>query len=307
MLLDIAVPGYVGNAGPVGNIATMSNKGLELELGYANNFKKVNFEFRGNVSYIVNEVTDLGPDKEFLPGQTFSPQGLEITRTAVGFPIGFLYGYTTDGIFQNQAEINAYTNADGSPIQPDAAPGDFKFVDTNGNGEIDPDDRGMIGDPTPTWTYGFNTAVSWKGFDIVMFGQGVAGNQLFKATRRFDLQMANMTADALDRWTGEGTSDTYPHLVMNDPNKNFSRSSDFYVESGAFFRIKTLQLGYTLPRSVNGRIGANKIRFYVSGNNLLTLTQYSGFDPEIGGGSFGVDRGIYPQARFFLVGINASF
>jgi hypothetical protein len=119
--------------------------------------------------------------------------------------------------------------------------------------------------------------------------------------------MANMTADALDRWTGEGTSDTYPHLVMNDPNKNFSRSSDFYVESGAFFRIKTLQLGYTLPRSVNGRIGANKIRFYVSGNNLLTLTQYSGFDPEIGGGSFGVDRGIYPQARFFLVGINASF
>jgi TonB-linked SusC/RagA family outer membrane protein len=307
MLLDIAVPGYVGNAGPVGNIATMSNKGLELELGYNNNFQKVDFEIKGNISYIVNEVTDLGPDKEFLPGQTFSPQGLEITRTTVGLPIGYLYGYQTDGIFQNQAEINAYTNADGSLIQPDAQPGDFKFVDANGNGEIDPDDRGQIGDPTPNWTFGFNTAVAWKGFDIVMFGQGVAGNQLFKATRRFDLQMANMTADAIDRWTGEGSTNTYPRLVMNDPNKNFSRSSDFYVEDGSFFRIKTLQLGYTLPRAVNTRIGASRIRFYVSGNNLLTLTKYSGFDPEIGGGSFGVDRGIYPQARFFMGGINATF
>ena len=307
MLLGIEVPSYVGNAGPVGNIATMENRGVELELGYGKNFGGLGIDFNGNISYVENEVTDLGPDKDFLVGQRFSPQGLEITRTSVGLPIGYFYGYQTDGIFQNNAEVAAYTNADGNPIQADASPGDFRFVDVNGNGEIDPDDRDFIGDPTPNWTYGFNFNADWKGLDIRLFGQGVAGNDVFKATRRFDLQMANMTADALDRWTGEGTTNDHPRLVMNDPNKNFSRSSDFYVENGAFFRIKTLQIGYSLPRNVMDKIGFRKIRLYVSGNNLLTFTQYSGFDPEIGGGSFGVDRGIYPQPRFYLVGVNATF
>ncbi|MEM7368386.1 MAG: TonB-dependent receptor [Bacteroidota bacterium] len=307
MLLDIAVPGYVGNAGPVGNIATMENRGWELELGYGNTVSGFQFEFNGNLSYVQNTVTDLGPDKEFLPGQRFSPQGLEITRTTVGLPIGYFYGYKTDGIFQTAEEVATYTNADGNPLQPEAQAGDFRFVDVNENGEIDPEDRTFIGDPTPNWTYGFNASVGWKGFDLVVFGQGVAGNELFKATRRFDLQMANMTGDALDRWTGEGTSTTYPRLVMNDPNRNFSRSSDFYVENGAFFRIKTLQLGYSIPKGLKQAIGFSKIRFYISGNNLLTFTEYSGFDPEIGGGSYGVDRGIYPQARFYLLGINATF
>jgi len=307
MLLDIAVPGYVGNAGPVGNIASMRNRGWELELGYAKVFGELSLDFSGNFSYVANEVTDLGPDKEFLVGQTFSPQGLQITRTSVGLPIGYFYGYQTDGIFQNAEEVAAYTNSEGLALQPDAQPGDFRFVDTNGNGEIDPEDRGFIGDPTPNWTYGFNASAAWKGFDIVVFGQGVAGNDIFKATRRFDLQMANMTADALDRWTGEGSTNAYPRLVMNDPNRNFSRSSDFYVENGGFFRIKTLQLGYNLPYSLLEKVGFRKFRVYVSGNNLLTITQYTGFDPEIGGGSFGVDRGIYPQARFYLVGVNMTF
>lgn len=308
MLLGIAVPGYVGNFGPDGNIATMVNEGWELELAYGKTFNSgLEVDFSANVSYVENEVTSLGPDKEFLPGQTFSPQGLEITRTTVGLPIGHLYGYQTDGIFQNAAEVEAYVNADGGLIQPEAAPGDFRFVDFNNNGEIDPDDRTIIGDPTPKWTFGTNVSLAWKGIDVMMFGQGVAGNDVFKATRRFDLQMANMTADALDRWTGEGTTNEYPRLVMNDPNQNFSRSSDFYVEDGSFFRIKTLQLGYTLPKSLIQNVGLQKLRLYVSGNNLVTFTGYSGFDPEVGGGSYGVDRGLYPQARFFLVGLNASF
>ena len=307
MLLEIAVPSYVGNAGPIGNIAAMENTGVELELGYGNNFGNLRLDLKGNISYVKNEVTDIGPDKEFLGGQTFSPQALEITRIVVGQPIGFFYGYQTDGIFQNAAEVAAYTNTDGTPIQPEASPGDLRFVDFNNNGEIDPDDRTVIGDPTPNWTYGFNLNAEWKGLDFVLFGQGVAGNDVFKATRRFDLQMANMTADALDRWTGEGTSNDYPRLVMNDPNKNFSRSSDFYVENGAFFRIKTAQIGYSLPKQAIDKIGFQKIRVYISGNNLLTFTQYSGFDPEIGGSSFGVDRGIYPQPRFYLMGINATF
>ena len=307
MLLDIQVPFYVGNDGPIGNIATLENRGVELELGYLKVFNKLEVDFSGNISYLENKITSLGLDKDFQPGQRFGPQGLEISRTTVGEPIGHFYGFETDGIFQNQAEVDAYVNADGGLIQPDASPGDIRFKDLNGNGILDEDDQTKIGDPTPTWTYGLNLALAYKGFDIMLFGQGVGGSDVFKATRRFDLQMANMTADALDRWTGEGTSDTYPRLVMNDPNRNFSRSSDFYVEKGDYFRIKTLQLGYTLPDRMTKKAGFKKVRFYASGNNLFTATQYSGFDPEIGGGSFGVDRGFYQQPRYFLFGINATF
>jgi TonB-dependent starch-binding outer membrane protein SusC len=305
MLLDIKVPSYIGNAGPVGNVAKLENKGVELELGYEKKVGKIVFNLVGNLSYIQNKITDLGPDKKYLGGQTFSPQNLEITRTTVGEPLGFFYGYKTQGIFQNQAEVDAYKGKDGTKIQPTAKAGDFRFADLNGDGIINADDRTKIGDPTPSLTYGFNFTVAYSGFDLILFGQGVSGNQVFKATRRFDLQMANMTADALGRWTGEGSSTTYPRLVMDDPNKNFSRSSDFYVESGAYFRIKTLQLGYSLPYV--SKAGFTKARIYVSANNLATFTKYSGFDPEIGGGSFGVDRGFYPQARSFLFGLSAAF
>lgn len=307
MLLDIAVPGYVGNNGPVGNIASMKNTGVELELGYTHQWGEFSFDLRGNMSYLNNEVTFLGQDKEFLPGQVFSPQSLEITRTAVGEPIGFFYGYQTSGIFQNQSEVDAYTNTSGEPLQPDAAPGDFRFVDINGDGVIDADDRTKIGDPTPDFIYGFTLTAKWRQFDVLIFGQGVQGNQIFNATRRFDLQMANMTGDALGRWTGEGSTNEFPRLVMNDPNRNFSRSSDFFVENGSFFRIRTFQIGYQLPSQVAERMYIAKARFYVAVNNMFTVTQYGGFDPEIGGGSFGVDRGIYPQPRSYMVGCNVTF
>jgi TonB-linked SusC/RagA family outer membrane protein len=313
MLLDIRVPSYIGNAGPVGNVAKLENRGVELELGYEKKVGKLIFNLVGNLSYIQNKITDLGPDKKFLAGQTFSPQNLEIQRTVVGEPLGIFYGYKTQGIFQNKAEVAAHKNKDGIVIQPDAKPGDFRFADLNGDGVINAEDRTKIGDPTPGLTYGFNFTMAYHGFDLILFGQGVSGNQIFKATRRFDLQMANMTADALGRWTGEGSSTTYPRLVMDDPNKNFSRSSDFYVEDGSFFRIKTLQLGYTLP--FVSKVGFTKMRIYVSANNLATFTKYSGIDPEIGGGtngvpnggSYGVDRGFYPQARSFLFGLSAAF
>ena len=308
MLLDIKVPSYIGNAGPVGNIAKLENSGVELELGYDRKIGQLAFNLVGNLSYVKNKVTDLGPDKKFLGGQTFSPQGLEITRTTVGEPIGFFFGYQTQGIFQNQSEVDAYKSKEGLKIQPNAKPGDFRFADLNGDGIINADDRTKIGDPTPNITYGFNFSVAYGGFDVVLFGQGVSGNQIFKATRRFDLQMANMTADALGRWTGENTSTSYPRLVMDDPNKNFSRSSNFYVESGAYFRVKTLQLGYSVPPlSILSKIGMTRFRVYVSANNLVTLTKYTGYDPEIGGGSFGVDRGFYPQARSFMAGLSAAF
>ena len=298
------LPAYIGNNAPTANVGTMNNKGIDLELGYDNSFGELNLSVKGNVSYVQNEVTIIGNDAGFVSGARWGTQGIEITRITEGLPIGYLYGYTADGIFQNQAEIDAHIGTDGQLLQPNAVPGDIRFSDVNNDGVLDENDRGMIGDPTPTWTYGFTVDVMYKGFDLVVFGQGVAGNDVFNATRRYDLPLSNMPATALGRWTGEGTSDFYPRLTYSDQNINLARSSTFYVENGAFFRIKTAQLGYTLPRELSSKAGIVKARVYVASNNLLTFTQYSGFDPEI---DSGVDRGIYPQARMYSVGLNVTF
>ncbi len=298
------LPGYIGNNAPTANVGTMENRGVDIEAGYTNDFNGFNLSIKGNVSYVENDVVLIGNESGFVRGAGWGPQGLEITRITEGLPIGYLFGYTTDGIFQNQAEIDAHTGADGQPLQPDAQPGDFRFVDVNGDGVFDENDRGFIGDPTPTWTYGFTVEAAYKGFDLVVFAQGVSGNSVYNATRRYDLPTANMDGRALGRWTGEGTSNTYPRLTYNDTNINFARSSTFYVEDGAFFRIKMAQLGYTLPRRISEYAGIGRARFYVASNNLLTITDYSGFDPEIGSG---IDRGIYPQARSYTVGVNITF
>ncbi len=307
MLLDIDVPWYVGNNGPVGNIADMENRGYEIELGYRRNIRGVAIHLNANASYLDNEVTFLGDDKDFLGGQVFGPQGVPITRTEPGRPVGFFYGFKTDGIFQNAEQVAAYVNDEGDLLLPSAAPGDIRFVDHNKDGVINNDDRTMIGDPTPDWTFGFTASATWRNFDLVIFGQGVYGNDVFQAIRRFDLPTANWTTAAIGRWTGEGTSNDFPRLILNDPNQNFSRSSDFYIQDGSYFRVKTLQLGYTIPKAITSKAGLHKLRVYVMSNNLVTFTRYTGFDPEIGGGSLGVDRGIYPQPRSYMAGLNIGF
>ena len=309
MLLQIAVPGYVGNNGPIGNIADLTNKGFELELGYNKKIGDFSFRVSANGSFIKNNVVYLGDDKEFLGGQTVTPQGLEVTRTKLGYSVGSFYGYRSDGLFQNQTEINNYKNSAGGLIQPSAKPGDIRFTDLNGDGKIDANDREIIGDPTPDFTYGFTLNAAYKGFDFVMLGTGVSGNQIFNATRRFDLNTANYQTSILDRWTGEGTSNKMPRVTLNDANENnnYSRVSSLFLEDGSFFRIKTLQVGYTLPTKLIQKAGLNKVRFYVMANNLVTFTKYTGFDPEIGGGSYGVDRGFYPQARTYFAGLNIGF
>jgi TonB-linked SusC/RagA family outer membrane protein len=298
------LPAYIGNNAPTANVGTMTNRGVDMELGYDNSFGDLNLSVKGNLSYVQNEVTVIGNESGFVSGSRWGPQGIEVTRITEGLPIGYLYGYTADGVFQNQAEIDAHTGTDGQLLQPDAVLGDLRFVDVNNDGVFDENDRGMIGDPTPTWTYGFTIDVTYKGFDFVVFGQGVWGNSIFNATRRYDLSNSNMNAAALGRWTGEGSSDVYPRLTYDDTNINFARSSSFYVENGSFFRIKTAQIGYTLPRDLTSRAGIAKARIYVASNNLLTITDYSGFDPEI---DSGVDRGSYPQARMYSVGVNVTF
>ena len=225
----------------------------------------------------------------------------------VGHPIGAFYGFKILDIFQSNAEVNYYKDENGNKIQPNAKPGDFRFADLNDDGKITADDRTFIGDPTPTWSYGATINASYKGFDLMVFGQGVAGNDVYNGLRRLDIPKANWSTDALGRWTGEGTSTDFPRLINGDPNKNFSSPSNFYLTSGAYFRIKTLQLGYTFAKPVLEKIGLDLLRIYLSSNNLATFTKYTGFDPEIGGGSYGIDRGVYPQARSFIAGLSVTF
>jgi TonB-linked SusC/RagA family outer membrane protein len=304
MLLGVDVPSYVGNGGPTGNIADLENRGVEVELGYGRSIGEVSFKVSGNVSFIKNKITYLGNEKTYLPDQAFGPQGVEITRIMLGAPAYSFFGFKTNGLFQNDKEVADYRNKDGGLLQPDAKPGDIRFVDYNGDGKITNDDRTNLGNPAPDVSFGFTASASWKGFDLLVFGQGIAGNKVFQAIRRFDLPTANWTTEALSRWTGEGTSNKFPRLVINDPNQNFSRSSDFYLQSGSYFRVKVLQIGYSLPESLVKKAGLNKFRVYLTGNNLLTLTKYNGFDPEISGG---VDRGIYPQPRTLMAGVNIGF
>ncbi len=307
MLQRVNVPMYVGNTGPIKNIASMENKGVELEVGYRRQLGKVNLNVSANVASLRNKVTYITDDLDYLANrQTFSPQALEIARTTVGLPLDYFFGFKTNGLFQNWDEVNSYVNKDGVKLQPNASPGDIRFVDYNGDGVIDPNDRTMIGNPTPDWSYGFTISAEYKGFDFTVFGQGVAGNDVFQAIRRFDLPTSNYTKEALGRWIGEGTSNYFPRLVDGDPNKNFSTASDFFIKDGSYFRIKTLQIGYTLPNQWINRIGLSRVRVYVMGNNLLTFTKYNGFDPEIGS-SNGIDRGIYPQPRALMAGINIGF
>ena len=309
ILQNIAIPGYIGAIGdPVGNVADMDNSGYDIELGYNKSFGEFDLSFNGNVSYVENEVTHLGNGVDFLSGgASIQSTNFPITRTQVGQPVNSFYGFKTNGIFQNQAEIDSYVNSSGVVIQPDAQPGDFKWVDLDDDGDIDSDDRGFLGSSLPKFTFGFSLNLDYKNFDFFMFCQGASGNKIFQGLRRLDIVNANYQTAALGRWVGEGTSNTFPRLTTNDTNNNFSNPSDFYLEDGDYLRLKTIQIGYSLPDSILDKLGIDKLRVYYTAENLLTFTKYSGYDPEIGGGIFGIDRGYYPQAVTNQLGINLQF
>lgn len=309
ILQDVVIPGYIGATGnPVGNVADMVNKGIDLELGYNKTFGDFNLSATGNVSYLENEVTFLGDGKEYLSGgESIQSSTYPLTRTQVGHPYGAFYGYVTDGIFQTQDEIDSYKSSDGTVIQPNAKPGDFRWKDINGDGEITDLDRDFIGQPLPKFTYGLTLNMSYKNWDLMVFSQGAVGNDIFQGLRRLDIGNANYQSNALNRWTGPGTSNSFPRLTTDDKNHNFNNPSDFYLEDGDYLRIKTIQLGYSLPEDIIGKVGLDKFRLYVTGENLFTFTKYTGYDPEIGGSILGIDRGYYPQARTGMLGVNVSF
>ena len=299
MIIDMPIPSYVGEARPLANVGDMENSGWEFELGYKWNIKDARFAIKGNASYLKNKLTNIGNDTGFLNYgiSQFSDGG---TRAENGQPFPFFYGYKTDGILQNQAEADAYNATYGTTSKP----GDFRFVDTDGNGIINSDDRTNIGNGMPDWTFGLNFDAEWKGFDLSVFFQGVSGADVFDATYRQDVASGNYPTWVLQRWTGEGTSNTVPTL---GDSKNWV-CSDMYIQDGSYLRLKNITLGYTLPRYLTNRIGVSRLRIYGRAENLFTWTKYWGFDPEIGSGStsMGVDYGVYPQARTFTIGVNVS-
>jgi len=302
--------GYVSD--PAANVASMTNKGLEIEVGYKKKVGEWNFGINGNTSYLKNEVTYLGNDITFLSNQqNFQGTSYPIARTAIGQPVFAYYGFKTAGIFQNQTEVDQYVDRNGSQIQPNARPGDFRWEDINQDGKIDENDRTFLGSPIPKWTYGITLNAAYKGFDFMAFGQGVGGNKIFQGLRRLDISGANWQQKALGRWTTEGSTHSHPRLSEEDSNKNFTNPSNFYIEDGAYFRLKVMQLGYTFKPEWTQRIGAKSLRLYLMSENLFTITKYTGYDPEIGGDQsdrgMGIDRGIYPQARSFMFGLNVGF
>jgi len=310
MLMTMPVPSYVGEAKPIGNVGKMENKGWEFDLSYKFKVSDWNFRIGANASYLKNKLIDLGNDTGF--SNYDSMQGLgTITRAENGQPFPYFYGFKTDGIFQNVSEVQSYAHIDAAGktalIQPNAVPGDVRFVDLNGDGKIDDSDRTKIGNGTPNWVFGMNFNAKWKGLDFSMMWQGTIGNDIMDVTRRVDITHSNLPSYMLNRWTGEGTSNKYPRFVFGD-NVNW-QSSDLYVKDGSYLRLKNIQLGYTLPQNWTQKVFLSSFRIYVAAENLLTFTKYGGFDPEIssGGTSLGVDRGVYPQARVWSVGANINF
>ena len=285
----------------------MENKGIDFELGYNKTFGEVTFSANGNLAYLKNTVTYVNSDANFINGDaTFQSMG-PVTRTQEGQSYNSFYGFKTDGIFQNWAEINGYANPAGTLIQPNAQPGDLKWVDTDLDGIITDKDKTFLGSNLPKYTFGLTLNAAYKGFDFLIFGQGNAGSKIFQGLRRLDIEYSNWQTVAMSRWTGEGTSNTYPRLTSNDVNKNFSNMSDFYLEKGDYLRIKQVQIGYTIKTNFLKKADISKFRVYVSSENLFTITQYTGFDPEIGGGVYGIDKGVYPQARTFMAGLQLQF
>lgn len=307
MLLSMPIPLYTSYGSMTVNSGTVKNEGIEFEASYRFKVGEVNLGINGNASYVKNTVTDQGPDRVGL-NNIGGGMGGQVSWRENGRPYGFFYGYLHDGIFQNQQEIDNYTYVDSNGkthlIQPNAKLGDIRFKDLDGKNGLNGDDRTMIGKPNPDWTYGFTLSADWKGLDFSAFFQGSIGNDIYKLYRRSNVTFGNYDKSWLNRWHGEGTSNWVPRVIDGD-NNNY-QVSNFFVEDGSYMRLKVLQIGYSLPGQMLQRVGVKGLRFFVQGENLFTITNYSGYDPEVGTRD-GFDGGTYPQARTYTIGANITF
>lgn len=322
ILLSINMPQSAGLGGsPTMNAGTIENKGFELLVNYRNSIGELNYNIGVNASSVKNNVkaVTVGNVQEF---GGYNPQGEgTITWAKVGYPIGGFWVIRTDGIFQSDAEAQAYKNSKGQVIQPDAKAGDIKFVDFNDDGKIADDDRQYVGSPFPKMAYGIRAGFDYKGIDLGIFFDGMYGNKIYNYTRaRMEStnEIINFSTSLLNSWTPSNTNTDLPRFTQQDPNKNFRRVTDRWIEDGSFFRLKTLELGYTLPQHITSLAKLKTSRIYVAGDNLLTATKYKGYTPDLGqndeqngGGSGtltrGTDHGRFPIARTIIVGLQVNF
>ncbi|MGC3945157.1 MAG: SusC/RagA family TonB-linked outer membrane protein, partial [Chryseolinea sp.] len=268
----------------------------------------------GNASFIKNEVQQLY-DGNFIGTTSYGRPNQEITRIYENQPMQIFYGWKTDGLYQNQSQIEADPALQNDERHANGLvhPGDVKFVDINGDGMIDDKDRTVIGSPWPKVTYGINASLGYKQFDLALLFIGVGGVDIYNADRMQGLDPTysfNMYAETINRWHGEGTSNSIPRMTTARDNLNH-RTSDMFVEKGDFFRLKNITLGYNLPQSVAQNLKLTRARIYVTGQNVFVITKYSGMDPELGyadnNRQVNVDYAQYPQARTFTVGATLTF
>lgn len=297
---------------PYGNVGDIINKGYEFGLNYNNRFGNFNISVGANYSYLENEVSSLG-QQDYIAHTDYQIRSLTPLRSKVGQSWYSYYLFQTDGLFQSEQDVTNYT-FNGTPIQPDAKPGDIKYKDLSGpngvpDGTINEYDRTYMGSYAPKHTYGFNINAEYKGFDLGIQFQGIAGVKVFNAFKVLTMEGTqgwNMSKDILDSWTYDKSSGI-PRVTNQDKNLNYTRASDYFLDDGSYLRLKNITLGYTIPQSVlnKGRLKGTSIRVYASGENVLTFTKYGGMDPEVG--NYGLDGGKYPVARVFNIGVNVGF
>lgn len=296
-ILGAAAP---GSGSPVVNAGTVENEGFEFVIGYTSNPESTfNFGINYNLTLLDNKVVSVNNGVGFIPGGGFGVGQDPPARMEDGKPLGYFYGLQTDGIFQSQAEVDAHAD------QPNAAPGDLRFVDINGDGVIDSNDRTDIGNPIPDATMGLNLSLNFGQWDFNTYAFASLGNDIVRNYER-NQPLVNRSVYTLNRWTGAGSTDLYPRVTTGATSNTLF--SDFYVEDGSFVRLQNAQLGYTFPQE-NSK-GIDKLRLYVSANNIFTLTEYKGYDPSASSGApigAGIDQGFYPVPRTYLLGINLKF
>lgn len=301
MLVKASIPitsGFEDTTTTYTNAGKVRNQGIEMSLHTINLTGELGWETNLTATYNKNKIKDLNSDVPYYINQINNSY---VTMLAKDYPINVFYGYVTDGIFQNQSEVNTHA------VQPGAEPGDIRFRDLNNDGVINDSDRTVIGNPNPSWLFSMNNSLSYKGFELSVFLQGIAGNKIYNANNIDNTGMAaayNQTTDVLKRWQGEGTSNSMPRAVFGDPNQN-TRVSDRFVENGSYLRLKNITLSYTFPKQWLQKAQIENARLSLSCENVATITGYSGFDPEVG--INGIDQNGYPISRTFSLGLNFNF
>lgn len=311
LLMTQQIPGYIGATNnPISNLGEIRNQGIELAIGYKMGQKDLKLTSQLTYTHFKNEVITVAGETGFLNGWSWPVRNTPITRMTEGYAVGHFVGYQTDGIFQSQAEVFGHINAEGDLLQPNAEPGDLRFLDSNGDGVINSDDITDIGNPWPKHIFGLSGNLTYKGFYLNAIFNAQLGHDIYRTYERSDVTFSNYQAFWLGRWTPEAPSEELPRLTSIDPNNN-QRPSDFYVEKGSFLRLRNLQLGWNLPKEWTDRAKMKDVRLYLTANNLLTITNYRGFDPDIGTSGWildtGIDKGFYPNNRSLGAGLNVTF